>query len=258
MTQNQLDSLSKVDLSIQLLREHQPRQDYYLAFSGGKDSILIYDLARRAGSRFQAYYHSSPIDPPMMPRFIRENYPDVIFEKPTEKFWEVFLRKGPPYRNRRWCCDLIKERYGKGRLVVTGRRSEESSNRSKALFIDTAWNDPNQDILNPILLWSKEEVWDYIHSRHLPYPDLYDKGFKRIGCIMCPMASSEQRWKEYSYFHRTGLIWEYYFDKLYELKRDKYEATWISGHDMFLWWMAPYQPKVSDLQLRLFEEEDDV
>jgi len=50
---------------------------YYLAFSGGKDSQVIYELARMAGVKFKAYYHITTVDPPELTKFIKDQYPNV-------------------------------------------------------------------------------------------------------------------------------------------------------------------------------------
>jgi phosphoadenosine phosphosulfate reductase len=70
----------------------------------------------------------------------------------------------------------------------------------------------------------------------LDYISLYDEGFDRIGCIMCPLADPVKRWREYHRFPKTARVWEIYFQRLHDLKRDKY-PEWRNGKEMFLWWM---------------------
>ena len=48
-------------------------------------------------------------------------------------------------------------------------------------------------ILNPIIHWSDRDVWQFIKSKNIPYCKLYDEGYKRIGCILCPMASEKTK-----------------------------------------------------------------
>ena len=48
-------------------------------------------------------------------------------------------------------------------------------------------------ILNPIIDWTHKDVWDYLNSRNIEHCKLYDEGYKRLGCIGCPMASKENR-----------------------------------------------------------------
>jgi phosphoadenosine phosphosulfate reductase len=49
-----------------------------------------------------------------------------------------------------------------------------------------------QYILNPIIEWNNDEVWEYILERKLPYNPLYEKGHKRVGCIGCPMRANKR------------------------------------------------------------------
>ena len=46
-------------------------------------------------------------------------------------------------------------------------------------------------ILNPIIDWTTEDVWEFIKTYNVPYCKLYDEGYARLGCIGCPMATKE-------------------------------------------------------------------
>lgn len=49
-------------------------------------------------------------------------------------------------------------------------------------------------IVAPIIEWSDNDVWDFINGNGIEYCKLYDEGWKRIGCLFCPMArKSEMR-----------------------------------------------------------------
>lgn len=107
-------------------------EGYYLAFSGGKDSQVIYQLARMAGVKFTAHYHITTVDPPELVRFIRKEYPEVRMERPKMSMWQLIVKKGfPPTRKVRYCCSELKERGGEGRFVITGVRWAESKKRCK-------------------------------------------------------------------------------------------------------------------------------
>lgn len=45
-------------------------------------------------------------------------------------------------------------------------------------------------VLNPIINWEDEDVWEFIHRENIPYCELYDRGYKRLGCIGCPMNTA--------------------------------------------------------------------
>jgi 3'-phosphoadenosine 5'-phosphosulfate sulfotransferase (PAPS reductase)/FAD synthetase len=74
----------KVKLAIERLQFYRDRkhEKTYLAFSGGKDSIVIYDLAKQSGIPIEPHNHFTTVDPPELVRFVKENYPEVIVDRP--------------------------------------------------------------------------------------------------------------------------------------------------------------------------------
>ena len=127
---------NKVEVAIDRLQSFEPKEGYYLAFSGGKDSQCIYHLAKQAGVKFDAHYRVTSVDPPELVTFIKKQYPDVEMEFPRDKdgkvvtMWNLIPGKQfPPTRIARYCCEKLKEGGGEGRLAVTGVRWAESPNR---------------------------------------------------------------------------------------------------------------------------------
>jgi phosphoadenosine phosphosulfate reductase len=80
-------------LSIELIQAYEPPEGYYLGFSGGKDSVVIYDLAMRSGVKFTAHYSVSPIDPPQIHQFIKSEYPQVIWDLTAKNFWNKHVMR---------------------------------------------------------------------------------------------------------------------------------------------------------------------
>ena len=110
----------KVEVAIMRLQEFEPPEGYYLANSGGKDSIVTQDIAEVSKVKFDPHYNVSPIDPPEIHAFLKRYYPQVAWDIHARNFWKVFMTEGPPMRHMRWCCGLIKEAGGLGRIKVTG------------------------------------------------------------------------------------------------------------------------------------------
>lgn len=132
------DGKDKVEIAIERLKTYEPEEGYWLAFSGGKDSIVIKALADMSGVKYKAHYSVTSVDPPELIYFIREHHPDVEFVLPTDKdgnrlsMWNLIPQKRmPPTRIARYCCDYLKEAHGLGKLTVTGVRWAESSNRKR-------------------------------------------------------------------------------------------------------------------------------
>lgn len=129
---------NKVEVAIDRLQSFEPKEGYYLAFSGGKDSQCIYHLAEMAGVKFDAHYRITSVDPPELVRFIKTQYPDVALDYPRDAdgnvitMWNLIPKQTiPPTRKARYCCDKLKESGGEGRLTVTGVRWAESPARKQ-------------------------------------------------------------------------------------------------------------------------------
>lgn len=47
-------------------------------------------------------------------------------------------------------------------------------------------------LISPIIHWTDDDVWTFLNCLGISHCSLYDEGRKRIGCILCPMASEKQ------------------------------------------------------------------
>ncbi len=191
------------EVSIERLKEFEQvalgmhPDGYYLAYSGGKDSDVILDLAQKSGVKFTAHHSLTTCDPPELVMHVRAK--PVTIEKPEITMWQLIRKKGmPPRRNARYCCEVLKERGGAGRIVITGVRWSESTRRQSRRMVESCYRDKTKRYLNIILDWTTAEVWAYIHDNSIDYCKLYDEGFKRLGCVLCPMnrdiEKQRQRW----------------------------------------------------------------
>lgn len=112
--------------AIKRIKMFCPDEGYYVAYSGGKDSTVILDLVRRSGVKYDAHYNLTTADPPELVDFVKEQ-PDVVIDYPPTSMWGAIIENGtPPTRLMRFCCRLLKERGGEGRMVLTGIRWAES------------------------------------------------------------------------------------------------------------------------------------
>ena len=163
----------------------------HLAFSGGKDSVVIYDLAQKAQIKFSCYYTNTTIDPKGTLSFIRNNFKDVEILQPKETFYQLVERKGLPTRLNRYCCELLKEYGSIGKNVIEGVRSEESNKRKGRDYIQCdsrKWQKGAKHIY-PVYDWSERDIWAYIEKYNLKIAPCYSNGFSRLGCVGCPMVT---------------------------------------------------------------------
>jgi len=182
--------------AIEFLREHEPEEGYYLGFSGGKDSIVIKKLAELSGVKFKSYYSAVGIDPVQLVKFIRGHHPDVTFLRPEMNMWEGIKIKSPPLRQQRWCCDALKKKPGKTiplKHRIMGQRIEESSRRAQRPRIDPF---KGEITYKPIFHWTAWHIWQFIEDYNLPYCELYDQGFERLGCVVCPFIMGKSHGKQ--------------------------------------------------------------
>mgnify|MGYP001572492967 CR=1 FL=1 len=225
-------------LAIELIQAYEPPDGYYLGFSGGKDSVVIEHLTHRAGVKYSAHYCVSPIDPPQIYSFIKEWYPQVKWDNHAKNFWNVHvMRHGLPTRLARWCCEIIKEAGGEGRVKILGMRREESLGRSKYKCFDN--HGKRGDWLLPILNWSEADVWQYIAEHNLPFSALYHHGFRRIGCVLCPFAGKIEVKLSYEMFPKIVQNWKLAADRYIQKRIERgTPMTHKTGEEYFNWWIA--------------------
>lgn len=87
----------KEQQAIDFLRSMERDDLLSLGFSGGKDSVVILDLAERAGIKYNAIYANTTVDPPGTISFIKKNYPQVRIIHPEKSFFSVNRRKRFPF-----------------------------------------------------------------------------------------------------------------------------------------------------------------
>lgn len=223
--------------AIRLIQLMEPAGGFWVGFSGGKDSVVLLDLMRRSGTRFEAHYSATTIDPPELVRFVR-TFPDVVTDRPEVSFLRRLEVKGAPTRTRRWCCAEYKERGGEGRLVVTGIRAAESRTRAKRAEVENCLRGRKQ-FLHPLLHWSEPQIWGYIQRHGLAVCSLYAEGFKRLGCLFCLMAPTRIRRFHATRWPGVARAFRHAFNQLYARGKDR-EAfrAWRSGAEMWDWWLS--------------------
>jgi len=235
--------------AIECLRMFAPADGapYYGCFSGGKDSTVIKELTRRAEVPVDWHYNVTTIDPPELVHFIKRQHSDVVFDhSPHGNFFARMVVKGFPTRRGRWCCEEYKEtRTPIGRRMIMGIRAAESPRRRNAWKQVTAHTKTHEWVINPIISWTDSDVWNYIRGRNLPYCKLYDEGFKRLGCVGCPMSS--RRREDFERWPRFAALWRKSFRLLWEKRAGKLQrdgrkwfgpAKFDSWEQMFEWWIS--------------------
>lgn len=244
--------LNKEDTSIALIQENEPPEGYQVCISaGGKDCEVTEHLCQRAGAKHQLVHSRTGIDPPEAIKFMYERYPNITIHKPTKSVWRWIETKGLPRRQSRWCCEKLKEFSGRGRVLMTGIRREESSRRSKRTQVEEG-RALMKTFIHPILNWTEYEVWEYIDKYKLHYCHLYDiDGWDRLGCILCPMTSWRRTLWEWERYPKIANAWFRAAKRYLILHPDTAGRKFGTAKNFCLWWLTRGQISVGQLELEI-------
>lgn len=261
--------INKVEKAIMRIKSFEPLSSglfdtpYYVAYSGGKDSDTIRILCELAGIKYDLVHNHTTVDAPETVRYIR-SIPNIQIDYPDISMWKLIVKKRiPPTRIARYCCEVLKERGGKDRFVMTGVRWAESSRRKnqrgsvevgasnpKNRLILNADNDGSRlmlencikkgkRILNPIVDWSDADVWEFLNHYKCESNPLYQCGFNRIGCIGCPMAGRNKQIADFIRWPKYKGAYIRSFDRMVQSRiADGLPTQWESGQDVFDWWIS--------------------
>lgn len=183
---------------------------FYVAFSGGKDSVVALDIVQRAipHDEFLVLFGDTQME--FSDTYSLVEKQKVICEKEGIKFvvskseqtpeytWNQF---GPPAQTIRWCCSvhktspqilLLRQMLSKPSfrgMAFTGIRGDESVSRGQYDDVSFGEKHKGQYSCHAILHWSSAEVFLYIFGNKLLLNETYKKGNSRAGCLVCPMAA---------------------------------------------------------------------
>ena len=62
-------------------------------------------------------------------------------------------------------------------------------------------------LISPIIDWTDDEVWEFLGVLGVEHCELYDEGWRRIGCIGCPMSSHKQKMIENARYPHVRRNW---------------------------------------------------
>ncbi len=173
----------------------------FVSFSGGKDSVVVLDIALKLYNKDQIYpvYVDTGVEFPETIEYVKtvEDYYDVPIVRTYAGIDKKIAEKGLPSRENRWCTNLkqrafinkVRElsRRDEQVYVLIGDRDVESVKRGHR---PPVIKKNNHIEVAPIKMWSTILVQTYILVNNVPLNPLYEYGFYRIGCYICPALRS--------------------------------------------------------------------
>lgn len=184
----------KTSMAIKQIKAFASMCNPVIAYSGGKDSVVLAYLAKEAGVRLPMVYNNTTIDPPHTLPFVKRNKANV--QQPNHTFLDLIEKKGFPTMFRRFCCQELKERYIADNVLI-GVRQDESVRRKKrycAFESDIRYSaNVSAHRIAPLIYFTSDDVKAIISDKGLECHPLYydeDGNFhveRRLGCIGCPL-----------------------------------------------------------------------
>jgi phosphoadenosine phosphosulfate reductase len=191
-----LNFKEKVERSKQLIREAYQRygDSLVVANSLGKDSVAVWDLAKRVNPKIRGFIVTTRYKPPETIAFMGEvvkRYPELKIYKSDAKIPDRLYETDPDR-----CCDILKVEPVKRAVEemgvecwVTGLRCTEG--RTRTDFQEIEERDQGLIKLNPILIWKEREVWQYLALYQVAVNPLYAQGYRSLGCAPCTKITSD-------------------------------------------------------------------
>lgn len=169
----------KIQQSILLLQSIQRRYEgeIELAYSGGKDSDVILQLAKEADIRYRAIHKCTTIDPPGTLAHVKEM--NVEIRRPAVNFFQLVAKKGFPSRFSRFCCEKLKEYKILDKAIIGVRKDESRARESRyneptmCRFYGAQKEENHVEQIYPILEWTNEDVKNFILDRGLKLAPIY-------------------------------------------------------------------------------------
>ncbi|MFZ5800297.1 MAG: phosphoadenylyl-sulfate reductase [Candidatus Omnitrophota bacterium] len=185
-----LNFKEKVARSLQLISEAYELygEALVVANSLGKDSVTVWDLAKRVSPKIKGFIVTTRFKPKETIQFMNETvsrYPELKIYKSDAAIPDKLYETDPDR-----CCDILKVEPTRRAIEelevkcwVTGLRCTEG--RTRTDYKEVEERDKGLIKLNPILVWKEREVWQYLALYGVKVNPLYAQGYRSLGCAPC-------------------------------------------------------------------------
>ena len=185
-----LNFAEKVERSLELIdRAYKEFGDgLVVANSLGKDSSVVWDLAKRVSPDIRGFIVTTRYKPAETKKFMAEEVarcPELQVFSNDEEIPDKLYETDPDR-----CCEILKVQPTRDAVRqmgvscwITGLRCTEGRTRTNYKEVEEL--DKGLIKLNPILIWYEREVWQYLALNKVPVNPLYAEGYRSLGCAPC-------------------------------------------------------------------------
>jgi phosphoadenosine phosphosulfate reductase len=185
-----LNFAEKVGRSLELIDRAYTEfgDNLVVANSLGKDSSVIWHLAKRISPNIRGFIVTTRFKPPETKQFMAEEvtrYPELEVFSNDEQIPDKLYETDPDK-----CCEILKVKPVRQAVQqmdvkcwVTGLRCTEGRTRTEYKEIEEL--DKGLVKLNPVLIWYEREVWEYLALNKVDVNPLYSEGYRSLGCAPC-------------------------------------------------------------------------
>lgn len=164
-----------------------------VANSLGKDSMVVWDLAKKVNPDVRGFIVTTAYKPPETIKFMN----DLVDDNPNLKIYKSDEEVGELYKtDPDQCCQKLKVEPVRRAVQemdvecwITGLRCTEG--RTRTDFKEVEERDHGLIKLNPILLFKEREIWQYLALYQVPVNELYGEGYRSLGCAPCTVITTD-------------------------------------------------------------------
>ena len=191
---NGLTLNQKIERSLDLINDayNEYGDNLIVANSLGKDSCVVWDLAKQVSSDIKGFIVTTPYKPKETKQYMQyfvDRYPETKIFQSDSKVDNLY--KTDPDG----CCEIFKVEPTREALEhfqsecwVTGLRCTEG--RTRTDYREIELRDTGLTKLNPILIWEEREIWQYLAMNSVKVNELYRDGYRSLGCTPCTAIST--------------------------------------------------------------------
>ena len=182
----------------------QRLDDLTFACSFGLEDMMIVDMISKLNLSIPVFYLDTNLlfgETYVLCDIAKETYrnvefvqvlPKITLAQQTEEFGAKLWKMRPDQ-----CCAMRKVQPLTDHLKgysgwITGIRREQSPARANAKVFERDERFGLEKV-NPLVRYTEDQVWAYVHEHAVPYNPLHDHGYPSIGCAPCtkPVAQGE-------------------------------------------------------------------